>query len=125
MLAPEVPEQKDGHYRLWVKPAQRHWRLHIHLAPPPTQHPNTKTSLVAVLLSRPQIQGRALSSVMRLLCKHLNLTVAQLIVAFGYSKFPGAENPKTIATGFKFGTQGIIYLFIWLWILEYFYTDEQ
>lgn len=89
---------------------QRHWRLHIHLAPPPTQHPHTKTSLVAVLLSRPQIQGRALSSVMRLLCKHLNLTVAQLIVAFGYSKFPGAENPKTIATGFKFGTQGIIYV---------------
>lgn len=46
------------------------------------------------------------------------------MVAFGYSKFPGAENPKSIATAFKFGTQGIIYLLIWLWILEYLYTDE-
>lgn len=46
------------------------------------------------------------------------------MVAFGYSKFPGAENPKSIAAAFKFGTQGIIYLLIWLWILEYLYTEE-
>lgn len=61
---------------------------------------------------------------MRLLCKHLNLKVAQHILAFGYYKFPGAEDPKNVAAGFKFGRQGIIYLFIWLWILKYLYTDE-
>lgn len=72
--------------RLWVRPAQGDTQK-TGDSPGSASYPNpdTKTFLVVVLLSRPDgIWCRALSSDMRLLCKHLNLKVVLLILAFGH-----------------------------------------